>query len=162
MELPILKIPYQRLTEAEQDEYYGLSDEPYGTTLAAKVAEKLKRNPSSLSKNGFCTTAGGLYHAHRDYCGIGLYFFEGKFILGEVNDGMGPQPMLGIFEDEEQFVVWLASQSDQSMSVIVDGRYGSGRFNNQTITKVLLQWYLEEQYSPGWNAYCAYVKEKGQ
>lgn len=161
MELPISKIPYQRLTEAEQDEYHGLSDEPFGTMLAAKVAEKLKRNPSSLSKNGFYTTAGGLYHAHRDYCGIGLYFFEGKFTVGEVNDGMGPQPMLGIFDDEEQFVAWLSRQSDQSMALIFDGTYGS-RFNNQTITKVRLQWYLEEQYSPVWNAYCAYVREKNQ
>jgi len=162
MELPTSNISYQSLTEAEQDTYRALSDEPYGGVLAAKVAGKLRLDPSSVSRNGFYTSGGGLYHAHRDYCGIGLYFFEGKFTLGEVNDGMGPHPILATFEGEEQFVAWLSRQSDQGMSVIADGRYGSARFNNQTITRLRLEWYLEEHYSPGWNTYCAYVREKSQ
>src|SRR5690606_7941730 len=122
------------------------------------VAEKLKQDPLSVSDNGH-DTGGGLYHAHRDYCGIGLYFLAGKFTLGVVNDGMGPHPMLATFDNDEQFEVWLAAQSDRSMSLIFDTTYGS-KFNNQTITRLRLQWYLEEHYSPTWNAYALYAREQ--
>lgn len=152
--------PYEKLTEKEREIYHGLSDTPYGETLARKVAEKLIQAPSKLSENGSYTTSGGLYHSHRDYCGIGLYYYEGQFAIGEVNDAMGPDPVLVKFDDREEFISWLAGQSDQSMSLVVSDRYGSMRFNNQTITKIRLEWYLDERYSPTWNAYCAYLREK--
>ena len=140
-------VSYESLTEKEQEIYHTLDDVPYGVKLATAVAGKLKQEPAAL------------YHAHRDYCGIGLYFFEQKFTLGEVNDGMGPHPVLATFDDEAVFVEWLARQSDQSMALIVNNTYGS-RFNNQTITRLRLQWYLEEDYSPTWNAYAMYAREQ--
>ena len=159
MELPNLGVSPDSLTKADRELYQALSDEPYGTTLATAVAEKLKQNPLSVSEHGHYTGSGGLYHAHRDYCGIGLYFFKGKFTLGEVNDGMGPHPILATFDDDEQFVAWLAAQSDQSMSLVFDATYYR-RFNNQTITRLRLKWYLEEHYSPTWNAYAEYAREQ--
>ena len=158
MELPNIGLSPDSLTEVDQEIYHALSDEPYGTSLATAVAEKLKQTATSVSDNGY-HTSNGLYHAHRDYCGIGLYFFKGKFTLGEVNDGMGPHPILATFDDDEQFVAWLAAQSDRSMSLIFDATYYN-RFNNQTITRLRLQWYLEEHYSPTWNAYAVYAREQ--
>lgn len=157
-QLPNLGVSPDSLTEADREIYHALSEAPYGTALAAAVAEKLQQNASSVSDNEYCTSD-GLYHAHRDYCGIGLYFFKGKFTLGEVNDGMGPHPILATFDSDEQFVAWLAAQSDRSMSLIFDTTY-SRRFNNQTITRLRLQWYLEEHYSPTWNAYAMYAREQ--
>lgn len=152
--------PYEKLTQKELEVYRELSSTPYGETLARQVAEKLIRDSSERSKNGSYSTGGGLYHSHRDYCGIGLYYYDRQFVIGEVNDAMGPDPVLVAFDDREEFISWLAGQSDQSMSLVVSDRYGSTRFNNQTITKIRLEWYLEEHYSPTWNAYCVYLREK--
>src|SRR5690606_41751502 len=127
-----------------QETYLTLRDEPYRITLAAAVVGQLRRHPIAL------------YHAHRDYCGTGLYFIDGKFTLGEVNDGMGPHPVLATFDNEVVFVEWLARQSDQRMALIFNTTYGS-KFNNQTITGKRLEWYLEENYSPTWNPYCMYL-----
>ena len=157
-QLPNLGVSPDSLSEADREIYRTLNDEPYGTTLIDAVAEKLKHGAKLADDNGYFASD-GLYHAHRDYCGIGLYFFKGKFTLGEVNDSMGPHPILATFDDDEQFVAWLAAQSDQSMSLVFDATYYS-RFNNQTITRLRLQWYLEEHYSPTWNAYAMYAREQ--
>lgn len=156
----IPKIPLEALREEELSEYHRLSDERYGEHLAQKVAEKLTENPSSYH-NGYYT-GGGLFHAHRDYCGIGLYFFERKFTLGEVNDGMGPHPIIYTFGDAAEFITWLANQNDQGMSLIVAAKdqHSSSKFNNQTITKTRLNYFLEADYSPNWNAYCAYLRKQ--
>lgn len=158
-QLPNLGVSPDSLTEAEQKIYCALSDETYGTALAAAVAEKLRQDPLLISEQGHYMTGGGLYHAHRDYCGIGLYFLAGKFTMGEVNDGLGPHPILVTFDSDTQFIAWLAVQSDRSMSLIFDDTYAS-KFNNQTITRLRLQWYLEAGYSPVWNMYCMYVREQ--
>ena len=157
-QLPNLGVSPDSLPETDQEIYRTLNDEPYGTTLIKAVAEKLKHNAKPVDDNRYFASD-GLYHAHRDYCGIGLYFFKGKFTLGEVNDGMGPHPILTTFDDDEQFVAWLAAQSDQSMSLVFDATYYR-RFNNQTITRLRLKWYLEEHYSPTWNAYAEYAREQ--
>lgn len=80
------------------------------------------------------------------YCGTGLYFFEDKYTIGEVNDGMGPYPIIATFENEDEFVTWLANQNDQSMSLMaaVTNNYTSFKFNNQTITKIRLEYFLEQ------------------
>src|SRR5690606_23313207 len=133
MKVHIPQIPISILREQELAKYHDLNDERYGEYLARDVTAELKANPS------------GLFHSHRDYCGIGLYFFDGKFTLGEVNDGMGPYPIILTFEDTDEFLTWLADQSDQSMSLIaaVKDNYFSFKFNNQTITKPRLRYFLE-------------------
>lgn len=77
---------------------------------------------------------------------------------------MGSYPIIIIFEDENEFVKWLAHQNDQSMSLIVAAKANntSFRFNNQTITKTRLEYFLEAEYSPVWNAYCDYLKKKNE
>jgi len=142
------EIASSSLSEQDLQIFHSLDQETYGQEFAGKVAEKLKQAP--------------LYHSHRDYCGIGLYVFGGKFTLGEVYDGRGPHPVLITFESQEEFVEWLANQSDQGMSLMVRDDRLSFNFNNQTITKIRLEYFLEDDYSPVWNLYCAYVRKRSQ
>lgn len=150
------------LSEQDLEIFHSLGQETYGRELAGKVAEKLKRDPIKLNEDGYYVGSGGFRLSHRDYCGVGLYFFEGKFTLGEVNDGMGPYPILITFENQEEFTAWLANQSDQSMSLMVRNDRLSFNFNNQTITKIRLEYFLEDDYDPVWNSYCAYVGKRSQ
>jgi len=138
--LPLLE--YSSLPENDRKVFRSLNTQTFGQELVGKVAEKLK------------SYSNGLYLSHRDYCGIGLYFFEGKFAVGEVNDGMGPYPVLIDFEKQEEFTSWLAGQSDQSMSLCT-----RLSFHNQTITKTRLEFFLEADYNPTWNAYCVYLNK---
>lgn len=150
MQLYIPKIELDSLDKSGLEIYQGLDAEPYGPDLASKVCKKLMQNSGEDT---------GLYFSHRDYCGLGLYFINQQFILGVVNDGYGPEPMLASCESDTDLVNWLSQESDQTMSL-----YGS-HFNNQTITKSRLEWYLEENYSPTWNMYCLYMndrREKGR
>ncbi|QEC53913.1 hypothetical protein EDD80_10892 [Anseongella ginsenosidimutans] len=149
------EIARPNLSEKDLEIFHSLDKENYGRELAGKVAEKLKRDPIELNEDGYYVGSGGLRLSHRDYCGTGLYFFEGKFTLGEVNDGMGPYPVLITFENQEEFVEWLASQSDQSMSLC-----SRDSFNNQTVTRIRLEYFLDDNYDPVWNSYCAYVKKR--
>jgi len=136
--LPLLK--YSSLSEKDREAFRALNTQIFGEQLVVRVAEKLKSYPD------------GLYLSHRDYCGIGLYFFEDKFVIGEVNDGRGPDPVLINFENQGEFTNWLTRQSNQSMSLCT-----RSSFNNQTITKTRLEYFLEEDYSPVWNSYCLYL-----
>lgn len=144
MELLIPKIDIEALTPKESEVYKHLDQSPYGMALANQVAAKLKENPDE---------SGGLYHSHRDYCGVGIYLLHNRFCMGVVNDGRGPYPTIISFDNNHEFINWLASENDQSMAL-----YGE-RFNNQTISKIRLEWYLDKAYSPIWNAYCTYVRE---
>lgn len=56
-----------------------------------------------------------LMYDHRDYCGTGLTWEDGKFIYGKVYEGQLREPMK-MFDKEEEFVAWLAEQSDESLS----------------------------------------------
>lgn len=142
MNLLIAKIALDTLTEKQSDIYQNLACEPYGQELANQVADKLLR------------TNKGLYHAHRDYCGLGLFVHEGLFTLASVEDGYGVYQVVASFSDKAEFITWLAAENDQSMAL-----YGE-QFDNQTITKDRLKWYLEADYSPVWNDYCRYLREK--
>ena len=82
------------------------------------------------------------------------FFYKKEFVLSTVYDGYGPNSIIIIFDSKEEFITWLSKESDQSMSL-----YGE-EFNNQTITKLRLDWFLEDNYSPVWNSYCNYVSEK--
>ncbi|HLT86780.1 MAG TPA: hypothetical protein VKZ57_04275 [Sphingobacterium sp.] len=149
------KMASSSLDKKDLEIFQSLDQENYGRELARNVAEKLKSSSSKLDDNGNDVSSKGLYLSHRDYCGIGLYFFKGEFTLGEVNDGMGPHPVLITFESLEEFVEWLANQNDQSMSL-----YTVSSFNNQTISKIRLKYYLDDNYNPGWNPYCEYLRER--
>ena len=120
MKLLVPKIALDTLTEEELAIYANLDPQPYGRDMAIAVAEKL-------------LTGTSLYHAHRDYCGIGLFFYENVYTLGAVIDGYdAPYEIIGTCQTRANFVNWLAKESDQSMS-----RYGK-KFNNQTITLSLI------------------------
>jgi hypothetical protein len=81
----------------------------YGTELATKVAD-------------FLGEGGEIRHAHRDYCGTGLCFAEGRFVYDEVEDGFfrslreQTRAPLAVFDDRGAFITWLAAQSDDSLS----------------------------------------------
>ncbi|MGO1245156.1 hypothetical protein [Sphingobacterium sp. JB170] len=160
MKTYISNISPSALSARDLEIFQGLNREIYGEALAGAVAKKLRESPTRLREEDYYLGTGGLYHAHRDYCGIGLYFFDGRFCLGEVNDGMGPHPVLITFENEGEFVQWMANQSDQSMSMIVSDGQLSFSFNNQTITKIRLEYFLEDEYDAAWNSYCAYIRKQ--
>lgn len=133
------------MSDKELEVYQQLNNESYGEQLAVKVTQKL--NKDAIENNG-------LYHSHRDYCGLGLFLKEGKYLLATVNDGYGSDVIVAEFDSEDAFVSWLANENNQSMALY--GEY----FNNQTISRIRLEWYLENNYSPRWNSFCLYVGNK--
>lgn len=137
------KISLESLTEKELVLYHNLDNTPYGLELATQVAQKL----IPPKYEGW-----GVFHAHRDYCGLGLFYDQEKYVLAPVYDGYGPQTPVVSCSDEQDFITWLSQESDQSMALFGD------RFNNQTITKVRLRWFLETDYSPVWNDFCRYLR----
>lgn len=147
MRTSIPKIGLENLSERELLEFNGLNAEPYGEVLAIKICEKLMGNPGENN---------GLYFSHRDYCGLGIFFNQEQFTLSTVYDGNGIDSIIAIFDSKTEFIKWLAGENDQSMSLFGE------RFNNQTITKLRLEWFLEKNYSPIWNDYCRYVREKSE
>lgn len=85
--------------------------EDYGPELAARVAALLR-----------CGRR--LKFHHRDYCGKGLMFKRGKFYYADVWDGeLGPErgvtwapgPDEMIFQSDDEFIGWLAKQSDLTL-----------------------------------------------
>ncbi len=144
----MLILSLKQLRDHELTNYHTLDDTPYGEALATAVAKKLTENPGEFR---------GLYHAHRDYCGLGLFFIGGDFILARLGiDGYGPDKTLVAFHERVDFITWLAQENDQHMALY--GEY----FNNQTITRQRLLWYLSPDYSSNWNAYCAFVHESNE
>jgi len=144
LKINIPKISFDKLTKKESDVFYNLNSENYGKKISRSVSKKLKQSVNEYY---------GIYFSHRDYCGIGIFFKNGIFILSTVYDGYGIDEVIAEFDSETEFINWLSNQNDQSMSF-----YGE-KFNNQTITKLRLDWFLEENYSPVWNDYCRYVRE---
>lgn len=70
-----------------------------------------------------------LADSHRDYCGVGLQYHDGRFIYAEVYDGdlmserqaqkaqaSGAAVQFRAFATRAEFVAWLAAQSDVSLS----------------------------------------------
>lgn len=137
-DLPLINI--SSLNDDEYEIYQALDQEAFAMELANKVVEKL------------FNTMDGLYFSHRDYCGVGIYVVEDIIVIGEVNDGMGPHPIFISFDNQVEFTDWLSRQSDQSMSLCT-----RSSFNNQTITKIRLEYFLQADYSSNWNSYCMYL-----
>ncbi|PVH24273.1 hypothetical protein [Sphingobacterium corticibacter] len=152
MKISIESIDVNSLTEQELPIYKQLDASKFGVSLAKKVADKLFLTAERAAGNG--VSSRGLYHAHRDYCGVGLYFIDSEYTIGEVYDGMGPYPKIATFQSEEEFVEFMSSQSDQSMSL-----FTRSSFNNQTITRLRLTCFLEDDYSTSWNSFAEYLQK---
>lgn len=109
---------------------------PYGRELAVKTAAKLK-------------TGRRLMYEHRDFCGMGLGWKRGSFYYLYVSDGdfLPGDPWLPErderrFLTEEEFVAWLASQSDATLSGRTLG--DPGLWDNQRITRARLTDFVGE------------------
>lgn len=139
------KIAIGTLTDKQLEIFHDLNDDMYGIELATKIAEKLMQTNENK----------GLLFNHRDYCGLGLFYHQQRFILYEVEDGNSPnnnflfrkEDVVASFDTQQEFIHWLANENDKSMSL-----YGSN-FNNQTITKIRLLWFLQKDYSSSLNAF---------
>lgn len=95
----------------------------YGAAMAGQVADALRQGHALLPY-------------HRDYCGMGLECSNGHYRYGEVWDGRYLEAQL-IFSSREDFVSWLAGQSDKSLARLeeTDPWY----WHNQTLTRQRLQ-----------------------
>lgn len=124
------------------------SREIVGEALAVEVASRLE--------------AGNIlaYH-HRDYCGVGLRYAEEVFIYGEVNDSELPSESeitnwqvehereRKLFTSRDEFVKWLAQQTDESLS----GKHLAdvSLHNNQRLTiSRLREFTRHEETKPLW------------
>ncbi len=112
-----------------------------GLALANACADKLE-------------TGARLCYEHREYCGMGLHFAEGKFIYCEVFDGEmpnetqykqwkqnGTEGEFLAFADRAAFITWLAAQTDTSLS----GRDASDAFlhDNQRLSLARLREFAQ-------------------
>lgn len=116
-----------------------LSRKPLGERLAEQLWRKLANEAPG---NGV------IYDYHRDFCGQGLIRTEDGVMLADVQDGgayFGPP--IAAWKTEEDFVAFLARQSDFSMS---GWDAGEPAFfteddwyrNNQRLTRAVLERYL--------------------
>jgi hypothetical protein len=95
--------------------------EKVGAVLAEKVAAALLTN--------------SVGYGHRDYCGMGLEYREGKYYYGELWDGSMMEPLLQ-WSSKQEFINWLAQQSDASLARLEAKEFYWG---NQTITRQRLK-----------------------
>lgn len=100
---------------------------PFGAALAAQVAEGLSHGQQ-------------LMPYHRDYCGMGLECHNHHYCYGEVWDGRYLEPQL-IFSCAEDFVAWLASQSNKSLARLEEAN--PWYWHNQTITRQRLLEFVQ-------------------
>ena len=116
-----------------------LSRKPLGATLAEQLWRKLANEAPG---NGV------IYDYHRDFCGQGLIRTDDGVMLADVQDGGAyfGSP-IAAWKTEEDFVAFLARQSDFSMS---GWDAGEPAFfteddwyrNNQRLTRTVLERYL--------------------
>lgn len=108
---------WRRLLESKTD--------VFGRQLAEQVAERLQTRSFGFG--------------HREYCGMGLEYRSGAYYYGGLWDGM-MDDKVQVFSSKEEFVVWLADQSDASMARLdeIDAFY----WGNQTVTRLRLQEFI--------------------
>ncbi|CAJ1409898.1 unnamed protein product [Effrenium voratum] len=137
----------------EPDVLAALSKEGFGRELAEQVACKLKQQLEA--GKGYDKE---LYHLpqiiHRDYCGYCVFATKSKgWGYGEIGcDGYPPElPGLRQWDTKEEFVEWLAEQSDYTMAFMgmCDPKDWPQEdmfaVNNQTITRSKLTDSLDEE-----------------
>ena len=97
---------------------------PYGSELAKSVADCLVQKQY-------------VGYMHRYYCGMALWYRDGKFIYGKSEEGAwnDADDELRIFDDRDSFVAWLAAQSDESMYGTHQSKFfrGNQRLNRQRL-----------------------------
>lgn len=110
---------------------------PYGLPLTERVADYLQRG-------------GEIAHRHPYFCGVGLAFRNGEFVYGYVEEGgtdafLDSTSLLGRFPNREDFIAWLAVQSDTTLS----GNEESDAFlrGNQRITRERLEAALHQSHT---------------
>ncbi|MFC4254182.1 hypothetical protein GRI97_02010 [Altererythrobacter xixiisoli] len=115
------------------------NDAPFGEALARAVVDHLRASR-------YAGPLGALVRTHRDYTGHGLFHDRdtGSWFLARSQDGLpDPTPLLS-FPDADRFTVWLARQSDASLSghaanPDIEDAIGFARDpGNQRITRDLL------------------------
>lgn len=75
----------------------------YGKEFATEVANSLEQKTQ-------------LFHnTHRDYCGTGFYYQNGKYMFCYVYDGF-PDKHIKEFDNRDNFIEWLGAQNDWNMS----------------------------------------------
>jgi hypothetical protein len=116
-----------------------LSREPVGYDLAIAIAQRLYNGRRVLNN-------------HRDYCGHGLDFLDGKYRLLDVQDGtIELSKVLYEWKDEEEFVSFLSRQSDYTFSGAKKEEKlfftdNLRLLNNQRLTKQALQKVVSFEY----------------
>lgn len=109
-----------------------MADFKIGKEMAQRVADRLRMK---------CD----LMFSHRDYCGTGLTWVDNTFIYGHVYDGYLQQPIKE-FKKEQEFVNWLAEQSDYTL----DGHDETDQFyrGNQRLTHTRLFGFVSSKPIP--------------
>ncbi len=103
---------------------------PFSLELAAHVADCLEDGRS-------------LGYSHRDYCGMGLEYRDGKYYYGALWDGAFDLDQPVVYPSRTAFISWLAEQSTATMARIDDkDPFYRG---NQVITRQRLREFLEER-----------------
>jgi hypothetical protein len=126
-------LTHQSLSEAVENNRGVLSDAKYGVEFATRVCQAMEAGAAVIGAD------------HRDYCGMGLSLEAGKFRYGEIYDGYPGEPGRD-FAGREDFVAWLADQSDQAMrGPIIEGNEFS--FDNQRLTRSTIEHHLATKRS---------------
>lgn len=115
-----------------------LSDEPFGEELARRVANRL-------------STGKQFGYFHREHCGDGLAYLDRRYQLHELLDGSPCEARERWRKDE--FIAWLARQSDRSCSRADPSApefYTEQNWlqNNQTITRERLHAFMGDPPPP--------------
>lgn len=122
----------EELFRLERQQELAADVEPFGRELAERVADGLQAGWS-------------LGYGHRDYCGMGLHWQDGRFCYAEVWDNRLDEPALRSFDEREAFVEWFAHQSTASLARLDDPRpFFHG---NQVITRGRLLQFVERAES---------------
>lgn len=102
---------------------------PFGMELAIRVAKQLEC--------GF-----SLGYGHRDYCGMGMEYRNGKYYYSPLWDGAFDLDELAVYTSRDTFINWLAAQSTATMARLDDEDiFYRG---NQVITRQRLEDFLEQ------------------
>jgi len=112
--------------------YQDPNEVPVGKSLAEKVAKRLRAR---------CD----LMFYHREYCGMGLTYYNRTFQYGRVWDGFFNEPILE-FQEEKEFIEWLSVQTNKSLQGLdeKDKFYRS----NQRINLERLQEFVKGRPQP--------------
>lgn len=121
--------------ERSRDSAEALSKENFSKELIEKFAKRLKQNQ-------------GLSYSHRDFCGHGIEYSQGRYELVEIHDGdFNAKNVILSWKTEEEFIVFMIGQSDYTMSCKctsfpeIYSKETSG-WGNQTISEKRISDYI--------------------